>query len=321
MTTAAPTGLDATAWLAGLRVGRPPAIGYVVGHRYHAPDGHIVRVLPDHGTTSIARLGDGFLATSDQYFEGTTAIYRLDRSGRVLASGTVSSPPVLSADGRTLHWLTFTPPETGLERPTRLHRADVTTGATSSVALHVAPAFLTSVVGVVDGTAVLTTGWGGRTGTWLAPASGAPRRVRALDGATAVAPSARLVALRTGKDHHALEVVDLASRDPLWHAEGTYPVAFSPSGRRLLAFEGRRLVVLDARTGDLSRVLPRPSYRRGAWLSEQLAWEDERHLLAGVDLPHRTAVVRIDVATGELSTAIDWTPSEGTYGVAFETSR
>ena len=43
------------AWVDALPIGPPPAIGYVIGHTYHSPDGRIVQLPRDRGVTSIAR--------------------------------------------------------------------------------------------------------------------------------------------------------------------------------------------------------------------------------------------------------------------------
>lgn len=316
-------------WVDGLPVGPPPDLGYVIGHTYHSADGRTVALPRDRGFTSIVRLGDGYLATSDQWFEGSTGVYLLDRDGRIDESAgepghvpgaaTVSSFPVLSADRATVHWLTFTPPESGLERPTLLHAGDVATGEVTTVELDHPPTFLTSVAGVVDGLTVVRDGWGGQSRAWVS--SGGPdlQRAPALDGVTVISPRSGLVALRLGEEHAEGGVVDFATRDILWRRAGADPIAFSPSGRRLLVFGGNRMQVADARTGEVRADVEPPAYHRAHWSSEQLAWEDETHLLAGVALQHRAAVVRIDVESGDVELAIDWTPTRGSYYVAFET--
>lgn len=131
VSTPAPALPGPVAWVGSLPVGEPPAMGYVIGHRFHTADGRLIRLPRDRGVTAITRLGDGFLAVDDRTFEGTTGLDRLDARGRRVAElGTVAGAPVLSADGTTLRWITFTPPEVSPSerRPTRLHVADVATG-------------------------------------------------------------------------------------------------------------------------------------------------------------------------------------------------
>lgn len=123
------------AWVDALPIGPPPRIGYVIGHTYHSPDGGTVALRTDRGVTAIARLGDGFLVVDDRHFEGTLGILRLDARGAVVSMlGTVAGPPVLTAGGSRLKWITFSPPEVGASdrSPTRLHVADVASGSVRS---------------------------------------------------------------------------------------------------------------------------------------------------------------------------------------------
>jgi hypothetical protein len=135
-TTASPTSgstppFGYTTWTDGLPVGPPPAVGYVIGHAYHAPGGRMVALPRDRGITSIARLGDGFLVTDDRFFEGTRGVLLLDARGDLVTElGTVAGVPVLNRNGSKLRWITFTPLEVSPadRSPTRLHVADVATG-------------------------------------------------------------------------------------------------------------------------------------------------------------------------------------------------
>lgn len=327
-TSTAPAG--PVAWVDALPIGPPPAVGYAIGHTYHSPDGGIVRLPHAFGITSVARLGDGYVVTSDHAFEGSTGCYQLDRRGRIdLAAGqrghvpgaaTVAAHPVLGAHGTTLHWLTFTPPESGLALPTLLHTGEVATGEVTTVEVGIDASFLTSVAGVIDDRAVIRDGWGGQANAWLHRDPAGLTRAPALDDAALISPRTRLVALRLGDDFSAGGVLDFDTRERLWRRPHTYPVAFSPSGRRLLAFDGNRLTVLDARTGEVRHEVAPPPYRQKQWYAGQLSWEDERHLLASVVVRDRAAVVRIDVATGATELAVDWTPMQDAFYVAFETT-
>jgi len=315
------------AWVDSLPVGPPPAIGYAIGHTFYPAGGRTVRLPRGFGITSIAQLGDGYMVTSDHAFEGSTGVYQLDHHGRIdLAAGrpghvpgaaTVSAYPVLSADGATLHWLTFTPPESGLDLPTLLHTGEVATGAVTTVKVDIAPTFLTEVTGVIDGRIVIRSGWGGRGEAWISDGTSELSRTPALDRASLISPHSRLVAVAVGED--AIGVLDFDNRSLLWRRPHSYAMAFSPTGRQLLVAHRRRISVVDARTGRVRHDVGAPPYRRAQWYSDQLAWEDERRLLAGIKLEHRAAVVRIEVETGDVELALDWTPTEETLYVTFET--
>lgn len=127
------------AWVDSLPVGPPPRIGYVIGHTYHSADGRVVRLPRDRGITWIAGLGDGFLMVDDRGWEGTAGISVLDARGhRTSDVDTIAGTPVLSKDGATLRWITFTPAEVGPSgrEPTRLHLADVATGEIETQAVR-----------------------------------------------------------------------------------------------------------------------------------------------------------------------------------------
>lgn len=327
MSSAQPGAVDR---LEDLPVGRPPALGYVIGHTYHAPDGGTVRLPRRWGTTSITRLGAGFLVTDDRHFEGSNGVYRLDAQGRIIPSAgqpghltgaaTMSGHPLLSGDGETVHWLTFTPPETGLVLPTLLHEGAVATGAVRTREVDLAPTFLTEVVGRIGDRTVIRSGWG-RTGeAWISSADGVTR-APVLDRAELFAPHGRLVAI--GLDRDSLGVVDYDAREVLWRRRHVYGLAFSPSGRRLLIADRDRIAVAAARTGASLHEVDPPPYSRGGWRPDQLVWEDERHLLAGVVREHWAAVVRIDVVSGDVERTVDWTPRDPTSyaGVTFAMPR
>jgi hypothetical protein len=247
-----PTGSASTApvgpiaWVDALPIGPPPRIGYVIGHTYHSPGGRIVQLPRDRGYTSIARLGDGFLAVDDRHWEGTAGLELLDaRGNRVREIGTVAGPPVLSKDASTLRWITFTPSEVSRSewQPTRLHVADVESGAIRS-------------------------------------------RVIRRD------------------------------RDGL-------PEVPQPEGLAEVGARPGVVIVHDLTTGDLVSRLASP----GRWMRGRIwsaAWEDRAHLLVAFvqrGNGRETAILRVDVRSGDWSLAVDWTPTERTYQVAFETVR
>jgi hypothetical protein len=232
------------AWVDGLPVGPPPTIGYVIGHTYHSPDGRTVALPTDRGITAIARLGDGFLVVDDRHWEGTSGVGLLDAHGnRVGEIGTVAGPPVLSQDGSTLRWITFSPAEVGpADRgPTRLHVGDVRSGEIRSRVIH--------------------------------------------------------------------------SDDPL-------PTVADPDGVADVRVRDDVVVVVDRGTREPVARLASP----GAWIERLIstaAWEDRAHLLVSL-VPgdgSAAAILRVDVRSGDWSLAVDWTPTQRSYSVAFETSQ
>lgn len=124
------THLGLTGWIDRLPVGPPPRIGYVIGHSYHSPGGRLVPLPTQTGYSAVARLGEGFVVVDDRFFEGTAGVLLLDARGRRASEPhAVAGAPALSLDGRTLRWITFTPPEAYPRvDPTVLHVADVRTG-------------------------------------------------------------------------------------------------------------------------------------------------------------------------------------------------
>ncbi len=318
-TSTAPVGPGA--WVDGLPVGPPPAIGYVIGRTYHSAGGRTVRLPRQlHGVSSIARFGDGYLVTSGIGFEGTVGVQRLDADGAPVGPGAnMTSAPVLGQGGSTLYWITFTPPEALPQVPTVLHIGDVASGATETITLRRAANTLPSVKGVlgdvivtnrVPGTAVLVTS-----------TAGSPRRLRALGYAAATSTRGALIAGRTGRSYRHGMVYDYRRSHVLWRARAVVPHSFSPSGRRLLASTRQGFAIVGSRTGRDIVALTDSDPRPARWPFGDPVWEDERHLLAEVVRGRRAAIVRFDVRTGSWELAVDWTPDGGTYSVAFETTR
>jgi hypothetical protein len=314
-TSTAPVGT--ADWVDSLPIGPPPRIGYVVGHTFHAVDGRIVRLPQDRGITSITRLGEGFLVTDDRYFEGSRGVFALRPDGAVVGDGAAASgPPVLASGGGEVYWMTFTPPESGLSVPTMLHRADVATGTRTAMRIEHHPGWLATAVGVIDDEVVYDIGFLGHGTVWATRFGDEPRRLGAVLGAVAVHGRSGLIAGIADQDGRIGVVVDHRTAAVLWEEQGVVPISFSPSGRRLLARVGTSVSIVDARSGRLVSPVSE-AYGGKAWELEKPAWEDEHHLLAGVVLKRRAAVVRVDVRTGAWELAIDWTPLEKTFEVAF----
>ena len=318
-TVSAPPTLGQRAWLRGLPRGEPPRLGYVLGHTLYESDGTTTHLPRDRGITSITALGSGWLATDDRTFEGTRGVFRVGPDGRrVGADATIASDPVLGADGSTVYWLTFTPPESGLSLPALVHRADVATGSVERFEITAPQHHLPRIAGVIGSDLYLVDGWEGAI-TWVTDLVGAPRHLPVLGMAVAVSGRAGLLAGATGgSDRRAGTVVDTATGDVLWRERGVRPILFSPSGRQLLAEVGRVVAVVDSRTGRVERRLGDPREGSRSSLGDH-AWEDERHLLVGARHGDRMAVLRVDVRSGRWERVVDWSPAGGTFEVTFET--
>ncbi len=82
------------------------------------------------------------------------------------------------------------------------------------------------------------------------------------------------------------------------------------------------LVVLDQVTREQVARLASP----GHWIRGRIwsaAWEDRAHLLVSFQRDHglETTILRVDVRSGDWSLAVDWTPTNETHGVTFQTAR
>ena len=308
-----------TTWVHQLPAGEPPRLGYVLGHTLYEADGTTTHLPRDRGITSITPLGDGWLATDDRTFEGTKGVFRIDPDGRMLGEDTtVAGDPIVSADGTTISWLTFTPPESGLTRPMVVHRADTATGSVETFALPAQPRQLPRLAGVIGTDLYLVDGWEGEI-TWVIDPVTASRHLPEVGAAVAVSERAGLVAGVTGlADNPPGILLDTATGKALWQRPHTRPVAFSPSGRRLLATSRHSLVVLDSRTGRVERRLG-PATGRDRWWLGDYAWEDDLHLLVGARRGEMMAVLRVHVRSGRWERVVEPSPSAGTSEVAFET--
>jgi hypothetical protein len=315
--TATQVDRGALAWVDRLPEGRPPRIGYAIGKSYTAPDGKQVqlRLRGRPGFTSVAPLGDDYLITTDFHFEGTTGVVRIGSDGRPVGRGrTIAGAPVRTAG--TLRWITFTPPETVRRRTAHLHRADVASGTVTSTAFDPPRNWLPSLVGVIGQDLIMTDGYEGPT--WVIGRSGAST----LPGfAVTTSATSQLIAVatRTGRKRLSAGVIEHPGGEVLWHAKGVEPVAFSPRGDRLVARTRDGIALLDARTGDARAVLDHISSRDARFKIGQIAWEDDRTLLLGVQTHRDAAVVRVDPATGHWERAEDWTPAGRGGQVTFET--
>jgi WD40 repeat protein len=286
--------------------GPPPRLGYAIGRTYTAPDGQQVRLRlrGRPGLASVAPLGNDYLVTTDSHFEGTTSVVRIGPDGRPNAeSRTITGAPVLTAG--TLRWITFTPPESLRQRSAHLHRADVATGTVTSSRFEPPRNRLPSLRGVIGDDLILTDGFD--SPTWVTGPSG----TSTLPGsAITVSPTSRLIATAvwSGRGRATARVIAHPSGEVLWRDEGVDPVAFSPSGDRLVTRTSDGIAVLDARSGDVRAVLDHTAQRRQRHAVDAIVWEDDRTLLLTIRRNDRAAVVRVGPATGTWERTVDWTP-------------
>lgn len=304
------------AWVDRLPSGPPPRLGFAIGRTYTTPDGQQVRLRlrGRPGITSVARIGDDYLVTTDASFEGTTGVVRIGPDGR--ADGkvrTITGAPVRTAG--TLRWITFTPPESLRRRSAHLHRADVATGAVTSSRFEPPRKRLPSLIGVIGDALILTDGFD--SPTWVI----APSGTSTLPGsAVTVSPTSRLIATAvwSGRGRATARVIAHPNGEVLWREKGVDPVAFGPTGDSLVARTRDGIAVLDARTGEVRTLLEHTARRKERRNIDAITWEDDRTLLLGIRRNDRAAVVRVTPATGTWERAVDWTPLDRGH-VSFET--
>ena len=125
-------------------------------------------------------------------------------------------------------------------------------------------------------------------GAWITDFKNPPRRIPGVRSVTDVDEvNDRLI----GSRRSTRLVIDTRG-ELLWRVDEGYLIAFSPRGSRVLARVRDEYVVLDTDDGSRLATFALPG-RLKSW---DLAWEDERHVLAVVNARGRTAVLRMGPA-------------------------
>jgi hypothetical protein len=260
--------------LSGCRYGAPPGLPYADGPVHVAPDGSRERLVSDRtyrrtgGITGLTPYRGGHLVADGRTFEGSVGLTSVVAGRRTALGPCATGEGALSPDGAHVAWLTTGCPEADLQAETVLH-VDPTRRSGDGWTRNLGPSYLYLVVGFL-GDAVVLSGLSGPV--LVVPEAGPVRRLPAIKRAVDV--HGALVAGRHG-------VLDTASGRVLWYDRRRELGSFSPDGRLLVTDRG----LVDARSGALRAALP----SRLA----QVAWEDERHLVAVVSRGRWSALLRI----------------------------
>lgn len=282
-------------------LGPAPAVPYVAGRWYVAPDRRLRLPGGRRGISGVVAYDDGLLVADASWFEGSNGL-SLVRHGRRLSVVRCSSgTPVASADGRHVAWSTVRCPESDDTSPSTIHRARA--DGTAEVVLPVG-AGLVSPVGFLGHDVVYNLGFDG--GAWVSDLTGPPRRMRGLSRVVDVDPHRRVL---IGARGDRASVVVRADGTVVWRLDRGDLVAFSPDGGRVLALRDERLVVLRARDGSPLTTLALPADVE-AW---SVTWETGRTLLALRYDAGRVAIVRIHL-DGRVERATAWRAVDASGG-------
>ena len=283
----------------GLPPGPPPRVAWFSGRDVVTPDGGRIRLrMPQHSRISAAATyGEGWLAASDLWFEGTTSLIRFGADGR--REWTECSTGQLPAADGLVAWQLWRDLCGEVRSPTTelfLARAD---GAGPT--RHQVVDGWVSPIGVVA-----------RSIVYQGPFLGSPR-VTDLRSHPSVVPglgrayvtgSRGLVAGTMPGAGRTAAVVELGSGRRLWSRQGWLPRSFSPDGELLVIEHPIGAVrsewtLVQARSGDVVSALGLP---RGL-LASAFAWEDGARLLVAAygTAGHTQAILRFDLASRRLA--------------------
>jgi hypothetical protein len=168
-------------------------------------------------------------------------------------------------------------------------------------------------IGVLVAGAVVTSS---DHGAWVNDFRSGSQPIPGLGTAAGLSPDGRLVSGQVSGQPDTGAVVDLASGQQLWAAAGWQLQKFSPDGSQVLALRwdasgATGWAVFDATSGDLLHHADLPA----GYTADQVAWEDDGHLLLNVWQDRTTALLRSDL-TGRLERATDVQPDAGHYVIA-----
>lgn len=254
---------------ADLPRGDPPAVGYVADGVWHDPSGRRVQLPDRHGISAVTAYDGGFLVADARFFEGSVGLARVDCAGRTVESWTSSGSPAVAADGR-VGWTSFTPPETGLTRPSLVHVGEL------EVSWPEGRHGFFSTAGFVGEDVVVND----PRGVHLLAPDGESSRVRGVRFADDVTD--RWLAGPAGRRS---TLVDLRTGRVRWRTAG-HGLTFSPSGLRVAALARDHVVVRRAADGRVLWEQPFHGY------VGDLTWESEDAVLGVLVRRERATVVR-----------------------------
>ena len=129
------------------------------------------------------------------------------------------------------------------------------------------------------------------SGVWITDLVDPPRRVPDLGSASDVVPSRGWVAGQLADHPHWAAVLALETAISLWQAPGVNLSQFSPDAQHVIGYQGHRTRIFDATNGTQVGVV-------GAFDGvrlDDLAWEDESHLLGTARSDSGLVIVRVSL--------------------------
>lgn len=255
----------------------PPRIGYAADGVYHRPDGTTID-LPDGEVTTVTEHEGGLIVSDDPGPDGPLHLTAVDGSGGVEDTWCATSVPV--TDGTSVAWTEVScdggPATIVVDRPDEERQTWTVPG--EPVLVGIRPVGGVVYVDATDDGA-----------PYLSDREGFRVRVPGLTTAVGYAPATDLI---SGVGAGEGVVVTSTGEEVLRLGARRRPGAFSPDGARLLVQQGLRLIVVDARSGQvLTRV--RGSSPDAEPLLNGGAWEDPAHLVMAALDGVRTSLVRI----------------------------
>ncbi len=254
----------------------------------------------------------GDTAVVTESYDAGGALYRYDPTTDMQTRDVLvevdTSGVLTSADHR---WLAYA--ETGEDRATTtITVADAETGASGRV--EVAGGTI-ELLNVVDGIVYWQSGGNGMLHSWSPVGESSTHDYRATmvsdDGtlASAVTRDTDVTQCRT--------LVELASDEVRWRTCDWTPEAVSPDGRWVYAtpayadgYGPVEVAVLDAETGEVVRTVGFGTGEDVGFFRDA-AWESDDAVLLQVEAAGQAALVRVTVATGEATTAMQPVPYTG----------
>lgn len=282
-------------------LGAGPAVPYVAGRWYVAPDRRLRLPGGRRGISGSVPYDDGLLVADATWFEGSNGLSLVRHGRRLTVVRCSSGTPVASADGRYVAWSTVRCPESDDTSPSAIHRARA--DGTGEVVLPVG-AGLVSPVGFLGHDVVYNLGFDG--GAWVSDLSGPPRRIGAVSRVVDVDRHRRVL---IGSRGDRASLVVRVDGTVLWRLDRGDLIAFSLDGGRVLALRDERLVVLRARDGSPLTTIDVPADVE-AW---SVAWETGRTLLALQYDAGWVAIVRLHL-DGRVERATAWRRVDATGG-------
>jgi hypothetical protein len=297
VTPAGPTKVDRSPLsLGGLDTGPAPAVGHLVDHTWHTPDGEVDLSGLDDPIREVAAYAGGLLAAT-QDDGGNLWANTVDDRGDITGQARPMEGGFAVSDGESL--VGFAEPDgtpVVVQGDGQLHELPRIPRGTGFSAVAVAGEDC-NMGEDGNGCAVWVRSSGAKPQVWVSTSDRVDPTLPQFDSLADVHGWELLAGITEVKDDLTTcsAVTGLDDATPLWTVCGDHPVAFSPDGEHLLAEpdgDGRGpvgLAVYDAADGTelLDLDVADDGYVR------QMVWEDDTHVLATIYQGAQWAVVRI----------------------------